>query len=59
MAVAKGRTGRAGGPEIRTAGSDSGVYCPGCGKPLADTTLIVHPGCPQDPRSWVSVPPPS
>ncbi len=35
------------------------VFCPGCGKPLADTGRIVHEGCPEDPRSWVSVPPPS
>jgi hypothetical protein len=37
----------------------SSVWCPGCGLPLADTSLIVHEGCPADPRSWVSVPPPS
>ena len=49
---------RAGGPE--PAGkSESGVFCPGCGKPLADTTRNVHEGCPEDRRLWVSVPPPS
>jgi hypothetical protein len=49
---------RAGGPEPAVAGPN-GVYCPGCGLPLADTSLIVHEGCPADPRQWVSVPPPS
>ena len=49
---------RAGGPSSASAGP-SGVFCPGCGLPLADTSLIVHEGCPEDPRQWVSVPPPS
>jgi len=49
---------RAGGPEPAGKGAP-GVFCPGCGKPLADTSLIVHEGCPEDPRQWVSVPPPS
>jgi hypothetical protein len=35
------------------------VFCPGCGKPLGDTSRLVHEGCPEDPRQWVSVPPPS
>ena len=35
------------------------VFCPGCAKPLADPGRIVHEGCPQDPRSWVTVPPPA
>ena len=34
------------------------VFCPGCGKPLADTSRTVHEGCPEDPRQWVTVPPP-
>ena len=35
------------------------VFCPGCGKPLADPDVRnVHEGCPEDPRQWVSVPPP-
>lgn len=37
----------------------AGVFCPGCGKPLADTSRLVHEGCPEDRRLWVSVPPPS
>ncbi|HEX9539282.1 MAG TPA: hypothetical protein VGA04_14035 [Streptosporangiaceae bacterium] len=36
-----------------------GIYCPGCGKPLADPERrLVHEGCPEDPRQWVTVPPP-
>jgi hypothetical protein len=52
------RSRRAGGPEPLLAGNSS-AWCPGCGLPLADTSLIVHEGCPEDPRQWVSVPPPS
>jgi hypothetical protein len=53
------RSKRAGGPEPSPASEGSGVFCPGCGKPLADTSRLVHEGCPEDPRQWVSVPPPA
>jgi hypothetical protein len=43
----------------RKRGTGPLVYCPRCGKPLQDTTRNVHEGCPEDPRLWVSVPPPS
>ena len=59
MAVGKGKTERAGGPTTSPASEVVGVFCPGCGKPLADTSRTVHEGCPEDPRQWVSVPPPS
>jgi hypothetical protein len=38
----------------------SEVFCPGCGQLLADWDVrLVHAGCPEDRRLWVSVPPPS
>lgn len=39
--------------------SAAGVVCPGCSKPLEDTSRNVHEGCPEDRRLWVSVPAPS
>jgi hypothetical protein len=39
--------------------SVTGVFCPGCGKPLKDPDArLVHEGCPEDRRFWVTVPPP-
>jgi hypothetical protein len=36
------------------------VFCPGCGLQLLDSDVrLVHEGCPEDRRLWVSVPPPS
>jgi len=44
----------------RKAGTEVVVYCPGCGLVLADPDVrLVHDGCPEDRRLWVSVPPPS